>query len=82
MAVWTCWVTALAFAFVVLVAFELIEAGLAFGSAQYTGKADDRAMVLYMIPAMTVFVAAVGYVTVVWPALRSKRNRRGGQGDQ
>jgi hypothetical protein len=81
MAVWFCWGMALAAVFAVLVVVELMEAGLAFGSAQYAGKADDRAMALYMIPPMMAFVAAVGYVTVVWPARLRKQNRRDGLGD-
>jgi hypothetical protein len=81
MAVWIFWCVALAAVFVVLVLVELVEAGLAFGSAQYTGKADDRGLALYNIPAVIAFVAAVGYLTVVWPARLRNRNRRA-LGDQ
>ena len=75
-ALWICWSVVLTTVFVLLVVFELFEIGLGWGSAQYTGKGDDRGMALYAIPAMMVFVAAVGYVTVVWPAVLRKRSGR------
>lgn len=81
MALWTCWIAALAIVFVVLVFFEVMEASLGWGSAPYTGQDSDQAIALYMLPAGIVFVAAVGYVTVAWPALLlRKRNRRHGAG--
>ena len=80
-AVRICWSTALVAVFAVLLVVELLEVGVAFGSAQYTGKTGDRAMALYMVPAMMVLVAAVGYVTVVWPARLEKQQRRGGLDD-
>ena len=81
MAVWICWSTALASVFAVLMVAELLEADVSFGSAQYAGRAGDRAMALYMIPATMVFVGSVGYVTVVWPARLRKQRRRSGLDD-
>lgn len=66
----------LAVVFLMLTLFEVLEVSFGWGSPPDTAKQDDQALALYMIPTAIVLVAAVGYVTIVLPALHLRRRHR------
>ncbi len=76
-ALWVFWATALGVVGGLLILAELVAVTTAFGSGPFKGS--SRGIAVYVVPAMMGLLAAVGYLTVVWPALERKRRRRGGR---